>query len=337
MSNWYLQTGKESDIVVSSKVRLSRNLSQFNFYIKNMEEFQKEDELIKTNLNQIGYGLKLIKLKDLDEITIKSLIEKNIIPQKILKNKEKKSIAINEEENVCILINEEDHLRIQVFASGLELEGISSLAIEIDEKLQQIFNIAKSEKYGFLTANPTNIGTGMKLSIILHLPGLVKTKNIAKILKLVNQFGMEIEKESETDFYRIYNKQTLGITEQDIIKNLKIIVEKIIEQERITRKIIAQNAIYLEDKIYRSYGILSNCKKISQREAEDLLSEIKLGTDLGVIKNLTDAKIKKLYLYVKTVNLQKYCGQELHGLEEEIKRSEVINQIIKSDKTKEMD
>lgn len=331
MSNWYLQTGKDSDIVVSSKVRLSRNLSQFNFYIKNMEELQEEEELVKINLNQIGYGLKLIKLKDLDEISIKSLIEKNIIPEKIFENKETKSILINDEENVCILINEGDHLRIQVFASGLELEGISSLAIEIDEKLQQIFNIAKSEKYGFLTASPTNLGTGMKLSVILHLPGLGKTKNIAKILKLVNQFGLEITKESETDFYRIYNKQTLGISEKDIIKHIKIIVEKIIEQERITRKIIARNAISLEDKIYRSYGILSNCRKVSQREAEDLLSEIKLGTDLGIIKNLTDAKIKKLYLYVKSANLQKYYGQELHGLDEEIKRSGVINQIIKSD------
>ena len=100
MSNWYLETGKDSDIVVSSKVRLSRNLSQFNFYIKSIEELQKEEDLIRENLNQIGYGLRLIKLKDLEEISIKNLIEKNIIPEKVVKEKEKKSILINDEENI---------------------------------------------------------------------------------------------------------------------------------------------------------------------------------------------------------------------------------------------
>jgi protein arginine kinase len=328
MLNWYLETGKDSDIVVSSKVRLSRNLSQFNFYIKSIEELQKEEDLIRENLNQIGYGLRLIKLKDLEEISIKNLIEKNIIPEKVVKEKEKKSILINDEENICILINQEDHFKIQVFASGFELEGISNLVIEIDEKLQQIFNIAKNEKYGFLTSNLTNLGTGIKASVILHLPGLVKTKNISKIIKLVNQFGMEILKENQADMYRIYNKPTFGISEQDIIKHLKIIVEKIIEQERTARKILAGNEIFLEDKIYRSYGTLSNCKKISQKEAEELLSEIKLGTDLGILTNLTDAKIKKLYLYVKSANLQKYSGQELKGIEEEIKRAEIAKKII---------
>ena len=330
MSNWYLETGKDSDIVVSSRVRLSRNLSQFNFYIKSIEELQKQEDLIRENLNQIGYGIRLIKLKDIDEISIKSLIEKNIIPEKVFEQKERKSILINDEENICILINEEDHLKIQVFASGFELEGISNLAIEIDEKLQQIFNIAKNEKYGFLTSNLTNLGTGMKASVMLHLPGLVKTKNISQIIKLVNRFGMEILKENQADIYRIYNKQTFGISEKDIIKHLRIIVEKIIEQERTARKIIARNEIFLEDKIDRSYGILSNCKRISQTESEEILSEIKLGTDLGIITNLTDAKIKKLYLYVKSANLQKHFGQELKGIEEEIKRAEIVKKIIEN-------
>lgn len=330
MSNWYLETGKDSDIVLSSKIRLARNLSQFNFYIKNIDELCKEEELIKFNVNSIGYGLKLIKLKEQDEAYIKCLIEKNIVPEQIFENKEKKSILINEEENICILINQEDHFRIQVFASGMEIDGISSLAIEIDEKLQQIFNIAKNKKYGFLTASPMNIGTGMKISLILHLPGLVKTKNITSILKSVNRLGMEMTKEEGVDIYKLSNKQTLGITEENITKYLKIIVEKIIEQERIARKIIAQNEIYFKDQIYRSYGILSNCKKISQSEAEELLSDIKLGTDLGILENITDAKIKKLYLYAKPVNLEKYLGKELKGLEEEIKRAEVIQQIIKN-------
>ncbi len=331
MLNWYLQTGKESDVIISSKISLARNLEQFNFYIKSTEEIKLEEKILNENLIKIGYGLKFIKLRDLDEITINSLIEKDLITPQMASKKNITSILINEEENICILVNEEDHLKIQVFTSGLDLEGISNLAIEIDEKLQNEFNIAQSKKYGFLTTSPMNVGTGMKLTVILHLPALSKTGNISKILKFVDKFGIEIKKDNIQDFYVISNKQTLGITEEDIIRNLKIIAEKIIEQERLARKILAENQISLEDEVCRSYGILSNCRKISEKEAEDLLSYVKLGTDLGIITQLTDAKIKKLYLFVKLANLEKYYGQELEKLQEEQKRAEIIKEIIKSD------
>lgn len=331
MLNWYLQTGKESDVIISSKISLARNLEQFNFYIKSTEEIKLEEKILNENLIKIGYGLKFIKLRDLDEITINSLIEKDLITPQMASKKNITSILINEEENICILVNEEDHLKIQVFTSGLDLEGISNLAIEIDEKLQNEFNIAQSKKYGFLTTSPMNVGTGMKLTVILHLPALSKTGNISKILKFVDKFGIEIKKDNIQDFYVISNKQTLGITEEDIIRNLKIIAEKIIEQERLARKILAENQISLEDEVCRSYGILSNCRKISEKEAEDLLSYVKLGKDLGIITQLTDAKIKKLYLFVKLANLEKYYGQELEKLQEEQKRAEIIKEIIKSD------
>ena len=170
MLNWYLQTGKESDVVIASNIRLARNLAQFNFYIKDEEELIKLENLIQENLLQIGYGLKFIKLRDLEKIALHELIEKGLIPKEIVKDIKRESILINEEENICILINNEDHFRIQVFSSGLELEAITNLCIEIDEKLQSIFLISKSSKYGYLTACPTNVGTGMKLSTILHLP-----------------------------------------------------------------------------------------------------------------------------------------------------------------------
>ena len=170
MLNWYLQTGKESDVVIASNIRLARNLAQFNFYIKDEEELIKLENLIQENLLQIGYGLKFIKLRDLEKIALHELIEKGLIPKEIVKDIKRESILINEEENICILINNEDHFRIQVFSSGLELEAITNLCIEIDEKLQSIFAISKSSKYGYLTVCPTNVGTGMKLSTILHLP-----------------------------------------------------------------------------------------------------------------------------------------------------------------------
>ena len=330
MSNWYLQTGKESDVVIASKVRLARNLSQFNFYIKEEQEVFKLESLIHDNLAQIGYDLKFVKLRDLDEVTLLTLIEKGLITQEMVLNRKITDILINDEENICICINNEDHLRLQVFASGLELEAITNLCIEIDEKFQTLFSFSKNPKYGYLTVCPTNIGTGMKISVILHLPGLSKTNNIQKVIKFVRQFGIEITKEQKPDIYKISNERTLGITEADIVKSLKVITEKLIEQERIARKILTENAVELEDSILRSYGIFSNCKKISQSEAEELLSNIKLGTDLGIITELTDSKVKKLYLHVKYANLSKYHGQELTAREENIKRAEIIKNIIKN-------
>jgi protein arginine kinase len=328
MLNWYLQTGKDSDVVIASKIRLARNFSQFNFYIKE-EEIIKLENQIQESLVPIGYGLKLFKLRDIDEITLQELIEKRLIPIEMVRNKKTTSILINDDENICILINGEDHLQLQVFTSGLEIDAITNLCIEIDEKIQTLFDIAKSPKYGYLTACPTNVGTGMKISVMLHLPGLIKTNNIEKATKFVRQFGIEIAKEQNPDIYRICNERTLGITEADIVKQVKSITEKLIEQERVARKILTENIIDLEDDIFRSYGILSNCRKICQSEAEELLSKIKLGTDLGIITNLTDAKVKRLYFYIKPANLNKYFGQELSVEEQNIKRAELIKQITK--------
>ena len=327
MLNWYLQTGKESDVITNSKVSLSRNLSQFNFYIKE-DEILKLENLLQENLLQIGYGLKLVKLRELSELEIQILLEKGLINKKMVQNKKYTSILINEEENINILVNLEDHLNIQVFGSGLEIEAITNLCVEIDEKIQSIFKISKSTKYGYLTVCPTNVGTGMKITISMHLPGLTKTRNIQNLQSFVRQFGVEIIKVQNPDVYQISNERTLGITEEEIINNLKGVADRIIEYERSARKRLTENQIELEDSILRSFGVLTNCRKISQNEAEELLSNVKLGTDLGIIKELTDIKIKKLYLYIKKANLNKYFGQELK-VNEDIKRAEIIKQITK--------
>lgn len=336
MSNWYLENGKESDVVVSSRVRLARNISEYPFEDKCTKK--QLDEIlnkIKDIVPSIGYGLKFFKLKDMDELTKRSLLEKRLLSPEILLNKnEYGAILINTEENICILLNEEDHIRIQVFSSGLELDNLLNLIIEIDEKIGSIINYSYSEKYGFLTTCPTNVGTGLKASVMVHLPALTQTRNINKILQIINNFGMNIRgiygegTEAKGDLYQISNKQTLGITEKEIIKNLQVITEKVIEQERLARKYLGKDNIKLEDNLYRQYGILSNCRKISSEECKQLLSKVKLGVDLGIIKELDDAKIQKLFLYTKSANLQKYIGKMLDEYEIDIKRAEVIKQII---------
>lgn len=336
MLNWYLQNGKDSDVVVSSRIRFARNLSNFPFIIKLDKNIkQKIEETIKDVTPSIGYGLKFVKLKDMDEITKMSLVEKRLVSPNFVLNKEDTgAILINDDENISVMINEEDHLRIQVMSSGLDLENLMNLSIEVDEKIGSVLPFAYNEQYGFLTACPTNVGTALRVSVMVHLPGLARTGNIRKILEVINNFGMNIRgiygegSKSGGDMYQVSNKQTLGISEAEIVKNLKLITEKIIEQERLARKILAKDNMELEDKVYRAYGTLVNARKISSEEARDLLSEVKLGTDLGIIKELNDLKVKKLELYTKPANLQKYLGKQIDSYERDIKRSEVIKQII---------
>ena len=337
MLNWYLQSGKEADVVYSTRVRFARNIKGFNFVNRNTKkDALKIIDLMENAIPKLGYGLKLIKLKDLDDITKLSLVENHLISPEFAYNKEDiGAIAINDEENICIMINEEDHLRIQVISSGLELENVLNLALEIDKKLEALVPYAFNEKYGFLTSCPTNVGTGLRASVMVHLPALKKTKNIRKVLEGINSFDMNIRgmygegSKAIGDIYQISNKQSLGISEEEIIKNLKIITNKVIEQERLARKILTKQQIELEDKVYRAYGILSNAKKLTSEECNNLLSDVKLGTDLGIIKEVNDLKVKKLQTYTKPANLQKYVGQTLDSYSRDVKRAEVIKNIIK--------
>lgn len=334
--NWYLQNGKESDVVVSSRIRLARNLKNTNFVNSSKkEDLEKVLQKVESITGNIGYNLRFIRLKDIDDLTKMCLIEKHIIsPDFALNNIDVGAILINEEENICIMVNEEDHIRIQVFASGLDLEHLLDLINEIDSEMSGLIPYAFSNKYGYLTACPTNVGTGMRASVMVHLPGLKQSGNVNKVLEVINNFGMNIRgiygegTDTKGDLYQISNKQSIGIQEKEIINNMKVIVEKIIEQERTARKMLAKNSINLEDKVYRAYGILLNCRKISSEECEKLLSYVKLGTDLGIIKELNDLKVKKLELYTKPTNLQRYTNKILDGFDRDIQRAEVIKNII---------
>ena len=334
MANWYLQNGKDSDVVISSRVRLARNLADFPFKDKaKQEDLEQILKIIKEIVPSIGYGLKYIELRNIDNITKLTLIENHLISPEFATNK-KGAILINDEENICIMINEEDHIRIQVFSSGQELEELLNLAIEIDEKIDGLVTYATNEKYGYLTSCPTNVGTGLRASVMVHLPALTLTGNIEKVLNVVNNFGMNIRgvygegTQSKGNIYQISNNQSLGLIEKEIIKNIKTITEKVIEQERLARKYLTKRQIDLEDRVYRAYGILANAMKLSSEECRKLLSDVKLGTDLGIIKELDDMKVSKLETYTKPGNLQKYLAKELDAYDRDIERSKVVKQIL---------
>lgn len=331
--NWYLQSGKDSDVVISTKIKFSRNLQGFKFNLKTKKEIEELKNKIKENVYAFGYDLKYLELKDMDEITIQSLVEKDLISEGFAQNKNG-AILINDEENICIMINNEDHLEIQIFSSGLELENTLNYGIELDKKIEDVLGYATSQKYGYLTSLPTNCGTGLKVFVKVHLPALVLTNNVDKMFYAINNFGINIfdlntnRNTKHGDTFGISNKRTLGITENDIIENIKIVTDKVIDEERKTRKLLADESIELEDTIYRSYGLLSNARKISLDETKILLSNIKMGTDLGILDELNDKKVQELYLYTQDANMQKYIGKQIDKIDLDVNRAKVIKNII---------
>lgn len=336
--NWYLENGKESDIVLSTSIKLARNLEGYPFTnkcnVKQKEEILSKLEEIVPNL---GYGLQILKLKDMDNTSKQSLVEKNIISIDFAEGDcESKAIITNKEENICIEVNGEDHLLLQVFSEGLAVDSLLNLAIEIDKKIETNLQYAYNQKYGYLTACPTNVGTGMHISTKVHLPALKITGNINKILRIISNFGMTATGEygegykAQGDIYQICNNQTLGITEEEIAKNIIAITEKVISGEREARGYLGKSQIEFTNEVYRNFGLLKYSKILTLDECIYLLSSIKLGTDMGIIKELDDSKVKKLYLYTKPANLQKYFGQEMNQKEQNIKRCEIITNIIEN-------
>lgn len=334
--SWYLQSGKESDVVISSRVRLSRNIKGIPFTTRaKASDLKRVFDLMKEATLSLGYGLNFIALKDMDDLTRNALAEKHIISMELAKSQNPyAAILINDDENICIEINEEDHIKLQVFSSGLDLENLMNLAIEIDQKLEEIIPYSFNEKYGYLTACPTNVGTGLKASVLVHLKALSMTGNARKVLNAINGLGMNVRglygegTKVEGDMYQISNNQTLGITEKEIIKNLNLITQKIIKQEKYARKYLAQKETELQDMVYRDFGVLSNARRISEEEIKDLLSSVKLGCDLGIISEVDDKKILELMLYTKDANLQKRVGKKLNSYEREIERANVVKQIL---------
>lgn len=337
--NWYLQNGKESDVVISTRVRLSRNIKGIPFINKaSKEELKEVYDKVKEITPSLGYNLKFLSLDDMDMITKQSLVEKHLISPGFAKTKMPyTAVVINDDENICIMVNEEDHIKLQVFTSGLDIDNLLNLAIEIDEKMESLIPYSYHEKYGFLTACPTNVGTGLKISTLVHIPALQMTGNLNKMLNIINNLGMNVRglygegTKAEGDIYQVSNNQTLGITEKEIAKNLNLLAQKIIDQERLARKYLSKNSLKLEDEVYRSYGILANARRLSEDENIELLSRVKLGTDLGIIKELNDKKVRELMLFTKPANMQKRLGTKLSVIDQEASRCEVIKQILSED------
>ena len=332
--SWYLEDGKDSDVVVSSRVRIARNIAGKKF-VSTASDEELKDVLMTIKNSNIDSDLHFINLSDLDELMKNSLVEKRVISRDLLEMKET-GILLNDTEDISIMINEEDHLRIQVMKPGFNLDEALSDAIRVDEKISSKINYAYNDKYGFLTACPTNLGTGLRASVMLHLPALRLTGKIEKVLEVVNKVNLNVRgvygegTEAIGDLYQVSNKISLGVTEEEIIENVKLIVQKLIEQERKAREYLKNQGETFEDKISRTYGNLLYARKMTYSECAKLISIVRLGISMGIITEIDNEKLNKISILTKPATLQKYLKKELSAEERDIERAKVIKQIIES-------
>lgn len=328
---WYKNISKDSDVVVSTRVRYARNISGYNF--SNMLDeinFNEIIKLIENNIDKNKY--KLIKMKDIDKITQNSLKEKNLISKEMLNNK-CGAIVINEDNSLVCMVNEEDHLRIQVFEAGFNVENCYDKLFEFTQKLENNISFAKSEKYGYLTSCPTNIGSGMRVSVMLHLPALEKVGMLSQVLEQVSKMGLSIRgvhgenSNSIGDMYQISNTKTLGISDENIIENLKNVINFVINSERKARKILKKDILFL-DEVYRAYGILKNSRVISCKEAMTLFSVLRLGASVGVIGEISLETIQTLMIEIQKNTLKLELKKDYAKEEENILRAEYIRKVM---------
>lgn len=331
ITHWSSGDGPDVDIVLSSRVRLARNLE--NYLYPNIADDETRKTITKNIFAAISADnyLKLhyIKMSDLPVLEKEMLVEKHMISPDHAKEGSEKGVFIDDNEIISIMINEEDHIRLQVLSPGLQLRKTWKIASEMDDNLEKKLDFAFSEKWGYLSACPTNVGTGLRASVMVHLPALNFTNNIGKMLGAVSQLGLAIRgvygegSESVGDIYQISNQVTLGHTENDIIENLGSVTSQIINQERQAREGLLKE-IKIKDGIRRSYGTLKYAYQISSEEAMRLLSYVKLGIDMGIIDDVDGKVLSELMILIRPAHIQKIHGKELDTIERDIKRAELI-------------
>lgn len=333
LTHWVTGDGPDHDIVLSSRIRLARNLENIPFPGVSMREEKKRViKLVKESVSrQTNFKLHIMDLGDLPELERELLVEKHLISPAHAVSGSGKGVLLDDKEIISIMVNEEDHLRIQVLVPGLQLERGWELANDLDNLFEGELDLAFSEKCGYLTSCPTNVGTALRASVMVHLPALNLTKNIGRMLGAVSQLGLAVRglygegSESAGNIYQISNQITLGHSENDIIDNLKSVTRQVIEQERQARKrLLEENEVQVKDTIKRSYGILKYAYQISTDEAMKLLSSVKLGIDMGIIDDVGEKVLSELMVMIRPAHIQKINGKELSTEERDIYRAELI-------------
>lgn len=325
-SQWMEGTGPDADIVLSSRIRLARNLAAVPFPHR-MDEAQGETMMARVaeavSALEPGWQIHFRRLSELSPVERLALVEKHLVsPQLAQEPIRYQAVAIDERESISIMINEEDHLRIQVLLPALQLDEAWRVANQVDDALEAQLTYAYDAKLGYLTACPTNVGTALRASVMLHLPALVLTRQAPQVFTTLAQIGMVVRglygegSEALGNIFQISNQVSLGLTEEEFIHNLSVVAQQIIGRERHARQHVQQNAgLALADRVGRAWGLLTHARVMSSEEALRLLSEVKLGQDLGLIPNAGTASFAQLVTMTRPGPLQMLAGKELGPLE----------------------
>ncbi len=331
---WLKGTGPESDIVISSRIRLARNLEDFPFQSRLSEDKRTRlESLLRDGIEAAGISGSpaYMNLRGADPIDCTLLVERHLISREHAEDEGDRGVAYTSSETVSIMTIEEDHLRIQVMRSGFQLDEAWKTIDEVDTKLEGRFPYAFSSEYGYLTACPTNVGTGMRVSVMLHLPALVMTRQIEKVFNAVARLNMVVRglygegTHASGDFYQISNQVTLGRSEEEILAEFREIVPKIISYERkIRSKFLESHRPNLEDKVWRAVGSLQSARQISSEETMERLSMVRMGVNLGIVEEIEIGTVNELFILSQPAHLQKLEGQVLDPGERDIVRARFI-------------
>lgn len=331
---WLRGSGPESDIVISSRIRLARNLAEFPFISRATQSDRTEIEnTLRDRVMEMQESgeLEYVNVNELKVIDRQFLVERQLISREHAESEGARGVAIARNEQVSLMINEEDHLRIQVMHSGLDLEAAWNQIDRIDSLLAETVNFAFHPKLGFLTACPTNVGTGLRVSVMLHLPALVITRQIDKVFRSLQKISLAVRglygegSQAMGDFYQISNQITLGKQEIDLVKQVGDIVPVLIDYERRARDfLVRESHENLHDKVSRAYGILRNAQTISSEETMHLLSSVRMGVNLGLIEDLQIPLLNELFIHTQPAHLQKLRGVELDTADRNIERARYL-------------
>lgn len=331
---WYTNNATESDIVLSTRVRLARNLKDYPFPAhldkqsrKNVNELVK-DILVEADDSNLNY----IEMSDLTSYQAVSLAEKHLISPEFASDSTGRALILSNEEDVSIMLCEEDHVRIQVIYPGLSLDEAYEQAFKFDEKLNKSAEIAFDERIGYLTQCPTNLGTGMRASVMLHLPTLGRSSAMSRLATTVAKLGLTLRgaygegSEPIGDIYQLSNQVTLGISEKAAIQNLKSITQQIVTQEKQAREALLKDDLFI-DKIWRAYGILKNAHMISCNEFTNLVSLVRLGASAGII-NVELSTLSRLLIEMQPATINANAGKAYSSAQRDVLRAKSIKEAL---------
>ena len=330
MNKWYLGEGEQNDVVISTRIRLARNLEEYPFPARlDTKTRVHVNEIVRDAVPQ-SEGLHYIEMKTLTQAQIVSLAEKHVISPEFASSADGRALLLSDSENISIMLNEEDHIRLQVMMPGLALAQAYEIADRLDDEINEKVRFAFDERLGYLTQCATNHGTGMRASVMLHLPALTATRRMGTLASTVSKLGLTIRgaygegSAPMGDLYQLSNQVTLGISEKAAIENLKTIVLQLAAQERAARTEFVKS-VESEDAIHRAYGILKSARLLDTKEFMELISKVRLGAVSGVL-NVDRKVIDELMVSMQPATINAQVGKTLTTRERDMERAKMVRE-----------